>query len=297
MKLLNKYKNGNYLVKLYDDGTKVRLYNEDPEPITPESIDIKITDFCNAGCKYCHEMSTSKGKHSDLEIIKKALEDLPPGSELAIGGGDALSHPDIMGFLTWAKEKQIIPNMTVNSFHLRTYKEVILKLIEDKYIYGLGISYNLKYIDIYKDFNTSNTVFHLITGVHEVNDIDILIKTLGKVKVLILGYKDKGRGVEYLTDNECKVDSNIKTWHNNIDNYFNNNNILVSFDNLAIKSLNISRFFSDCMWSKLYMGDDGKFTMYIDAVNKQYTTSSTTKDRYELGDKNIIDMFNHIRGL
>ena len=47
MNLLAKYKNGNYNVKIYDDGTKIR-YN-DLDNLTPEfaeSNDVTITTVC-----------------------------------------------------------------------------------------------------------------------------------------------------------------------------------------------------------------------------------------------------------
>ena len=43
-----KYKNGNYYVRLFDDGTKERFTLEDEFiPSFPESIDLKITDYCD----------------------------------------------------------------------------------------------------------------------------------------------------------------------------------------------------------------------------------------------------------
>ena len=76
--ILNCYKNGNHYTTIFSDGTRVR------EPIgfsrklvytSPENMDIKISDQCPIGCKYCHESSTPNGKIGDimnkLESIKK----------------------------------------------------------------------------------------------------------------------------------------------------------------------------------------------------------------------------------
>ena len=42
MELIHNYKNGNYSVKLFDDGTKIRHNKEDNlTPQFPESIDLK----------------------------------------------------------------------------------------------------------------------------------------------------------------------------------------------------------------------------------------------------------------
>ena len=54
MKLLGTYQNGNYTVKIYDDGTKIRENDLDFfEPDTVESMDIKITNSCDKMCPFC----------------------------------------------------------------------------------------------------------------------------------------------------------------------------------------------------------------------------------------------------
>ena len=64
--MLKSYMNGNTLVTIYEDGTKVREYDGTPVPVHPESMDVKITNACDAGCRYCHEKSVPSGKHADL---------------------------------------------------------------------------------------------------------------------------------------------------------------------------------------------------------------------------------------
>lgn len=64
MTIINTYKNGNTSVTLYNDGTKVREYEGTPNIVHPESIDVKITNYCDLGCAYCHESSTTEGKHA-----------------------------------------------------------------------------------------------------------------------------------------------------------------------------------------------------------------------------------------
>ena len=100
MKELFKYLNGNTSVVIYQDGTKVReiLDIESNGFIHPESIDVKITNYCDMGCLYCHESSTTSGTHANLERLLKIIKCLPSGVELAIGGGNPLSHPDLISF-------------------------------------------------------------------------------------------------------------------------------------------------------------------------------------------------------
>ena len=51
---------------------------------------------------------------------------------------------------------------------------------------------------------------------------------------------------------------------------------VVSFDNLALEQLNVKNILNKDKWNKLYMGDDGSYTMYIDAVTEEYAMSSTS---------------------
>ena len=118
MKLIGSYQNGNYTVSIFDDGTKIRENDLDFfEPNTVESMDIKITNKCDMGCPMCHEDSQKDGKHGDI-WSPCFLDKLHPYTELAIGGGNPLEHPDLLPFLIKCKEHKFIPSMTVNQVHL-----------------------------------------------------------------------------------------------------------------------------------------------------------------------------------
>ena len=40
---------------------------------------------------------------------------------------------------------------------------------------------------------------------------------------------------------------------------------------------------------KYYMGDDGKFTMYVDLVKKEYAKNSISEERYSLSDLATVE--------
>lgn len=276
MKLLNKYLNGNVTVTLFDNGTKIQEWddNEQPNPDYPNSMDIKITDYCDAGCKWCHEKSTTNGKHADLEYLLDFLQELPKGTELAIGGGNPLDHPGLVPFLETCKSLGLVPNLTVNYKHACRvkYTDLINKLLDNNLIYGLGISIldNFVEYDITKFNKKDNIVYHVIAGV---NDLSILdkIKNSCVQKCLILGYKNYGRGEKYLSP---EVVSNLSNWSDNLGQYIKK--IHLSFDNLALKQLNIKQYLTDEEWNQFYCGGDGSFTMYWSAVENFYSVSSTT---------------------
>jgi hypothetical protein len=241
------YHNGNTIVEILEDGTKVRSFESNPAPVFPESIDLKITNYCDLGCSWCHEDSTKSGLPADLSQYQFLIDQLPAGVELAIGGGNPLSHPDIVPFLEKAKAKGIICNMTMNELHLKVFKNDLTYLIEHDLIKGLGVSYHGRRTRELEHFSalTPNLVFHVIMGVHPLSCLDD-IQQYSK-KVLVLGYKSFRRGNSFHSQ---EVEDNKYKWFIHIPKYFNT--MTLSFDNLAISQLNLRRWFTQQLLSKFY---------------------------------------------
>lgn len=290
--VLASYKNGSFNVTLYEDGTKERLKADDlSEVLFPESIDVKITDFCDIGCPWCHESSTQKGMHGDLGFLLDQIRSLPKGIELAIGGGNPLSHPQLKLFLQDLKALGYIANLTVNQGHLSRSKDNLIEFLEDDLIKGLGISIKPK--QIFQDFSiikelqnvTQNIVFHVIAGIHDIAIIESL-KQFDYCKVLVLGYKDFGFGLGF---HEQKIDDSILRWKQQIHSIIGK--LTVCFDNLAIEQLQIRRFFTDEEWSSFYMGDDFTHSMYCDAVKQEWAQTSRSCDRVSMHKVDLIHFF------
>ncbi len=287
MEQIAKYNNGNTTVTIMSDGTKVREYENTPEILHPESIDVKITNYCDMGCKFCHESSTTNGVHGDLSKLLEVISVLPAGVELAIGGGNPLSHPDLVEFLQELKSRGIIANITINQGHLKTYQDMILYLIKDNLVKGVGISItsnNFTYIKPILEA-TNNVVYHLIAGVNKIEVVEKLIE-LGECKVLVLGYKLFGFGVKYYTP---EVDAELKRWYKALPAFIGK--CTLSFDNLAIEQLKVKRLFTHDGWNKFYMGDDFCFTMYIDAVKQEYAPTSRSDKRKSFNEISLLDYF------
>lgn len=282
------YINGNTHVTIFADGTKIREYENDPLPTYPESIDVKITNFCDMNCLYCHESSTTKGTHGNLDKLYSVLSVLPPGVELALGGGNPLSHPDLFGFLEKLKNHGFICNLTVNQGHLKTYQNFILDLINKNLIKGLGVSVvNNNFTYVYPLLQHSkNIVFHVIAGVNNIKIIDTLMSITDNCKVLILGYKNYGFGVNFYSDD---VNRNLQDWYLKIRSYLDK--CTMSFDNLAIEQLNLKRHFTTEGWDSFYMGDDFTFTMYIDAVEEVFAPTSRSKEKMNFSEISLLGYF------
>lgn len=285
-KQLAFYMNGNCAVQIFDDGTKVRdSGSEDPWAEFPESIDLKITDYCDAGCKWCHEQSTVNGSHAGIETICDIVHGLPTGVEIAIGGGNPLSHPDLFEILRRFKAQGLISNLTVNALHVRKAKDIINELRYEQLIWGLGVSHHPGLIEDINSIVDDNTVVHLIAGIHSPFDL----RRLKAKKFLILGYKQFGFGVKYFSKD---VEWNIRKWRYWIGPVMAKHH--VSFDNLALSQLDVRMHATAEFWDRHFMGNDGQFTMYVDAVLREFAVSSTSP-RHALNDLSIREAFNQVR--
>ena len=240
-KFLTEYKNGNYNVIVCNDGTKIRHNKLDNfTPDFAESIDCNITYKCDGGCEFCYLGCTPNGKHADLS--QPFFDMLHKGQELALNGND-LTHPELEQFLTRMKKQGVICNITVNQMHLIKYIDYLRHLVDNSLICGIGISLSdssdktlYKYI---KEF--PNAVIHVIDGLLTQYDIDNLSNK--NIKLLILGYKIIGRGDSFYFEHKHEILSNISYLKDNL-NEIRNKFDIISFDNLAIKHIELQKYFN-----------------------------------------------------
>lgn len=290
-KIIAKYRNGNYNVIVLNDGTKIRANNLDNlTPSFAESIDCTITTKCDGGCPYCYLECNECGVHADLS--QPFFNTLHAGQELALNGND-MSHPELIPFLHRMKEQGVICNVTLNQKHFIKYAWDLWNLCNHGYIHGIGVSLtdsnSPEFYNAISHF--PNAVVHVIDGLLTKEDIDNMYDK--NIKLLILGYKCIGRGVGYFDSHESDIDANAKYLRDNLKE-ISKHFAVVSFDNLAIEHLGVKNVVPEEDWDTLYMGDEGQYTFYIDAVNHKYAVSSLSNVKYEMLD-NVDDMFYHIR--
>lgn len=295
MLLLEKYKNGNASILIFEDGTRVIDWpnSEKLDLDFPVSMDFKITNWCDENCPMCHEMSNKEGVHGDI-LNLPFINKLHKGTEMAIGGGKVTSHPDLVPFLKKLKLLGVLPSITVHQNEFVHNEELINQLIKDKLIYGLGVSYSHQDMETWtKIFNYPNAVAHVIAGYHHRNAFTFLSR-FSNAKILILGYKNWGRGIRYKEEFNNTIQPHIEELRVKLQKEYLNTFKVVSFDNLAIEQLKVKELLSENTWKMFYQGDDGTMTMYVDGVKKQFAKTSTSPTRYELKDT-IEDMFNVIK--
>lgn len=289
------YKNGNYTVMLnLNDGSKMRF--NDLDSLTPdhaESIDVTISKYCEMGCKFCYAGCSKNGKHADI-VSPSFIDNLPPYTELALNGNEPL-HPDLVPFLEKCKNLNLVPSITVNQTTFMKNIDLLKKLSDDRLIYGLGVSLTNvsdSFIKAVQKF--PNAVIHVVNGI--VNTGQLYVLSNKGLKILVLGYKEVGRGVDYYGYNALDVEAKKAALYSELKDIIDENRFdVVSFDNLALEQLEVKRLMSEDEYQRFFMGEDGNHSFYIDMVSKKFYKNSLMAD----GGHELLDdpkeMFDIIR--
>ncbi len=276
------YRNGNYQVHIKEDGTKYRVSVNDEEfkPDRPETIDINISNYCEHNCPFCYIDAGIDKPHGDLSM--SIFDDIEPGTEIAI---NYANHPDLLSFLYRMFNQRVIVNMTVNQKDLEnnSTKMLFQLLLDTKLITGLGVSVHS--VQTLKYLISENIVYHVIVGITPIGMVEELIKR--NAKILFLGYKTKGRGINI-------EPSRMDAYKENIKRLMDINKHIFSFDNLALEQLSIKDLVSNIIWQKSYMGEEGQFSMYIDTVSKKYYKSSTEEIGFNIDNKTLKEIFKQV---
>jgi len=288
------YTNGNASIVLENNGSRTIEYENSLELEYPLNIDIRVSTECSFGlnlktnkafCSFCHESAVTNGKECDYNSLKAKLIGLPKGIELAIGCNNLTEN--LLEFLKWSFDKGFVCNLTINQGHILRDSDKLLYAISENWIKGLGISYrkDLVWKVPQKILDYPNSVFHVISGIDDYQDVESL-SLKGVKKILILGEKDFGF-------NSGKVNINSKQhkeWFWKVYELFSKFNV-VSFDNLAIEQLKIKRFFNDSNW-KIF--NQGEYSFYINAVDQYFSPSSRNPEKTHFNNSTIKDYFKQI---
>jgi hypothetical protein len=207
-----------------------------------------------------------------------------------------------MPFLTTLKERGLIANMTINQKHFKSYQDQIKQIVSEGLIKGIGVSYSSD--DWLQDISpimelTNNMVFHVIMGINPVEVVEELNSFCmmhdKPCKVLVLGYKEYGLGGNYYTTAQVAIEKNKLEWYRRLALEFKTNNLTLSFDNLAISQLKLRRYFTDKAWNKFFMGKEGKYSMFVDAVKQEYAICSVDPNRVSWDDIDLFSFFQNIK--
>ena len=286
------------------DGSKIRMsFNDDAnaeKSEVPELVDIKITDWCDEGCKFCYQNSTPKGEHAKKDMIEHVIVSLAKLEtfEVAIGGGEPTSHPNFLQILQCCNDCGVSA-----SFSTRKEDWVVDNWPRLKNLVGaIGLSVDgntelVKKLSKLKGLKGLKVTVQVVVGScsnHELIDIMKTCEVFGYT-VLFLGWKDVGRGskaYKYEVDLKKVLESfqaqegEYKTWHGPS----------VAFDTVLVKEMESWLVDNSDRW--YFTKREGAHSMYIDCVTKKMHISSYNTELFmplEPTRFGGYDMANHIK--
>ena len=264
------YRNGNYQVTINSQGVKTRKLDKGETEWKPdrlENIDLCISRKCRFGCPMCYNDSTPDGPVADYENIASILNQVPEGTEVAIGGGALTDcwNTLLVNVLNFCKTRKLIANITLKQEEFEEKFAAVKHIQQEGLAYGVGVSIvnpTTRLLGMLTDIDYA--VAHCIVGWH---DRETIWKLRG-VPVLLLGFKQMGRAKDKELD--AKI-ADFREWFwDNFKQFYR-----VGFDNLSLKQLEVRRHLDKEQFDKAYLGEDGTgFNCYIDAMTSMVWRSS-----------------------
>ena len=290
-KILAKYKNGNVSVELMEDGSKIRETQDDEfHPDFAENIDITISTRCSHCCDYCYAGCTPDGKAANLEDYK-IFDTIPAGTEIAININSEFL-PGFEKFLKHMKEQGVFVNATIRQDDFEKNYNRINSYCKKELLRGVGVSLlNPTPLFIRRVLNLQNAVIHVINGIVTKDQLDHMAD-IG-LKILILGYKNVGRGVAYQKKQVVEIKKNYFWLKENLADYIPKFKV-VAFDNLSLEQLDVRSHLTEKEWNEFYQGDEGTSTFFLNLADRYFARDSLSKVHYPVKGT-VVDMFHVIQ--
>lgn len=265
------------------------LSENDIKASTPELVDLKITNYCAKGCKYCYQNSNKKGKHASLENIQKIIETFKEMNvfEVALGGGEPTSHPDFQKILKLFYEADITANFTTRNS--KWIKQNCEKKSFNTNFGALAFSVddnNIEEALEVMDFNPSkfsyeNKInFQIVDGtISEKNLVKLLddySKINSKSDFTFLGFKEVGRG-----ELNPEIENKLGLWKKVIKEWpdWTKQKYLPSIGiDTMLASQNLGWLIENNIPGIFYSTKEGIVSMYVDMVDGKCGQSSYIPD-------------------
>jgi hypothetical protein len=237
---------------------------------SPELVDIKITDYCDKGCFFCYQGSTKEGVHAPLSEIKRIADSLAEKGvlEVALGGGEPTSHPNFKEILEYFSKKGIIPNYTSRVIP----DGAVLRVPRIRGEMALSI-------DSLEEYEAASYVyleyFHIIPDLWSMEDLKALFEKAReryKCYFIFLGIKTTGRMKGHQGGpRHDKKEMMELVFSANQGKYEDGRSLMVGVDTKFAMDYEIDDW---GIPSALYYKQEGRYSMYIDAVTKTFGKSS-----------------------
>jgi hypothetical protein len=263
-----------------DSGLKIRMSfdtfekTEASKAMSPELIDIKITDHCEHNCAFCYQNSKQNGNHCSKDTIShiaKACLNMKV-FEVALGGGDPITHPDILYIVKIFREQNVIPNLSTKSVAWLANESFRNEIFENCGAVAFSISTLKEASDVESEFKKypiakskwgyrEKFVFHYVMGSSDVKELESILNFCSDkdINIVLLGYKTNGRGGTFKP-------YSYSNWISIINKLYKSGQCpTIAIDTKLAKEYESS--LNKITNNIMVHPEDGKFSMYIDAVN------------------------------
>lgn len=290
---------------------------EDDDPIVglPEILDIEVSEIChgvnNVPCPFCYKSNVGyKGRNMSLETFKKVIDNFfflkndsgmksTTLGQAALGIGDIDSNPDLKDMILYARERGIIPNITINGDRLTDeWVEFFAKNLGAiaVSIYDKDISYNA--IKRLTDAGMTQVNVHFmicsqsIDRAYEIMNDTKTDPRLEKLNALVLlSLKQKGRGEHFTRLSQEEFTKLVE--------YGMGNNIRLGFDSCGagkfLKSIEKHPNYEQ-LEQMVEPCESGLFSTYINVEGKFFPCSfSEGTEGWEDGIDCACDDFDFLR--
>jgi len=293
------------------DGLKIRMsfVDEPRQKITrPELVDVKITNMCAHQCQYCYQDSIPTGNHANDNLITNLMYGLSELEcfEVALGGGDPILHP-----FFWNLLRKSWYNLRIN-FSTRSTDWLYVDNKRQSWLdNGGAIGFSIcseselrQIVTILKQTVSFDTwdwshrvAFHLVMGVVNEWRFESILRSANnnnKLPIVLLGYKEVGRGSKYRPlPHGWWIDIIADLYSQGECPRISIDTVLASQYSKELKAAGIP--------SEMYETEECR-SMYFDLVGNQYGPSSYEPDKmikfgenHLLRPSSISDMFCKVR--
>ncbi|HEY3445971.1 MAG TPA: radical SAM protein [Myxococcales bacterium] len=235
----------------------------------PELVDLKITGRCRADCAYCYQDSRPDGRHAPLSALLPIIEKLEEAQvlEVVLGGGEPTEHPDFHAILAAIQKAGMRAAFTTRRLEWMDEQQQAVDVDWRRiaWAYSVESDEDVERVDAKVRSIPPKTSTAWLPAIHVVLGTEAARpSTLAKIaktcqarylRLVLLGFKATGRGARMAPADDSHwiatlTEAGVRE---------------VSIDTaLAERSERALRSAGIPEW--LYDVEDGRFSMYVDAV-------------------------------
>jgi MoaA/NifB/PqqE/SkfB family radical SAM enzyme len=255
------------------------------KPLGPELIDLKCTNSCNSiHCNFCYMDSHPKGRHASLSWLIEQLETLKEKPfQIALGGGEPTMWPELFDFISYCNTNNICANTAVGP---ACDNSVVEKIVNNG-VKAIGISFvsENKFFKTLKIAQTGNAFIsaHCILRKDNIDQWislkDEFSNSLNNVTFLLFKPHGRASGVANMLPSKDQFDALLDAYEG----------MSIGFDSCCYNGI-IHRVHPDL----LDRCDGGKYSLFIDGVEKTCSKCSFLETEYDLNNLTLGEVWSTI---